>query len=71
LNAKPELQRQILNANITQNFPFTLLSLGLKICENLGFSLSEIVSEALDHKLMIILKHVDTEKIFKPTTTKV
>jgi hypothetical protein len=41
LNAKPELQWQILNKNISQNFSFIVLFLDSKFCKNLGFSLSE------------------------------
>jgi hypothetical protein len=41
LNAKPELQWQILNKNISQNFSLSVLFLGLKFCKNLAFSLSE------------------------------
>jgi hypothetical protein len=41
LNAKPELQGQILNNNISQNFSLSVSSFDLKFCKNLGFSLSE------------------------------
>jgi hypothetical protein len=41
LNAKPELQWQILNKNIGQNSSLSMLFLDLKFFKNLGFSLSE------------------------------
>jgi hypothetical protein len=41
LNAKPELQWQIINKNISQNFSLNMLFMDQKFCQNLGFSLSE------------------------------
>jgi hypothetical protein len=37
LNAKPELQWQILNKNINQNFSLSVLFFDIKMSENLGF----------------------------------
>jgi hypothetical protein len=41
LNAKPELQWQVLDKNISQKFSLSMLVLKIKFCKNLGFSLSE------------------------------
>jgi hypothetical protein len=41
LNAKPELQWQILNKNVSQKISLSVLFLDIKFCKNLGFSLSE------------------------------
>jgi hypothetical protein len=41
LNAKPELQWQISNKNISQKFAVSVSFLDVKFCQNLGFSQSE------------------------------
>jgi hypothetical protein len=41
LNAKPELQLQLLNKNIGQKYSFWVLFLGRNFGKNLRFSLSE------------------------------
>jgi hypothetical protein len=46
LNAKPELQWQILNKNISQNFSLSVLFLYQKFCKNLNFPRVSIVNEA-------------------------
>ncbi len=41
LNANPELQWQIINRNISQNFSLSVIFLDVKFCKNLEFPLSE------------------------------